>query len=147
MVPQSHVFEKIVENSRIHLRCQRRFMRGFRFQLALLTAKPLAPSHAHVLKAWSRFPLGVRKWKPIDRFHMTSRRPYLCTNMLTPRDAYICCTFHSSLVNWWLTKGFLSIGISHHWWKLQVIYWRPLIIYDTDEGNEIKVTRAKRAEL
>lgn len=38
-------------------------------------------------------------------------------------------------------------GISHHWWKLQVIYSRPLITYDTDEGNEIKVKRAKRAEL
>ena len=31
--------------------------------------------------------------------------------------------------------------------KITVIYSRPLITYDTDEGNEVKVKRAKRAEF
>ena len=68
MVPQLHVFEKIAQNSSIYLRCLRRFMRSFLFQSALFTAKPLAAPYAHVLKAWSRFPLWVRNRGTQQRF-------------------------------------------------------------------------------
>ena len=89
--------KKITENSSIYLRCQRRFMRSFLFQSALFTAKPLVASHAHVLKAWSRFPFWVRKWKPgmktyrsfshdvtavIFVYKKMNRRPSLCTKKI-----------------------------------------------------------------